>query len=275
MHNMRTFSIFGAAAIVLTTSKLPKDCFASASPSKSSSPPSAFRSAVSDAFPWARFYDTIQDRREEGGGGEDDALLSQSLGPGNPSWTTAEALVKEAEAVPVFIPSAALARMDRSRLRLSSQLYAWREEEEESGGISISITEHYAVKRSPAERPVARWRPVGEEEEEGLVFPQGVGLLHMYERRRDLEGAHLEAMTGTYMPLAGYDNDSAHGEITNGKGVTCCTVADFLVLLLLRLLLLVNMLLFDAASVYVVACCCCCCCCCYWLLLLVLLLLWR
>ncbi len=269
MHIMRTFSIFGAAAIVLTTSKLPKDCFASASPSKSSSPPSAFRSAVSDAFPWARFYDTIQDRREEGGGGEDDALLSQSLGPGNPSWTTAEALVKEAEAVPVFIPSAALARMDRSRLRLSSQLYAWREEEE-SGGGGITITEHYAVKRSPAERPVARWRPG--EEEGGLVFPQGEDLLHMYERRRDLEGAHLEAMTGTYMPLAGYDNDSAHGEITNGKGVTCCTVADFRVLLLLFcLLLLVNMLLLAAASVYAVASCCCCCC--YWLLLLVLLLL--
>ncbi len=269
MHSMRTSSIFGALAIALTTSKLPKDCFAS------TSPPSAFRSAVSDAFPWARFYDTIQDRREEeeGGGGEDDALLSQSLGPGNPSWTTAEALVKEAEAVPVFIPSAALARMDRSRLRLSSQLYAWREEEgeEESGGGGISITEHYAVKRSPAERPVARWRPG--EEEGGLVFPQGEDLLHMYERRRDLEGAHLEAMTGTYMPLAGYDNDSAHGEITNGKGVTCCTLADFRALLLLRLLLLVNMLLFDAASVYVVACCCCCCC--YWLLLLVLLLLWR
>ncbi len=224
MHKMRTFSIFGAAAIVLTTSKLSKDCLASASSSKSSSPPSAFRSAVSDAFPWARFYDTIQDRREEegGGGGEDDALLSQSLGPGNPSWTTAEALIEEAEAVPVFVPRAALARMDRSRLRLSSQLYAWKEEEEESGGGGISITEHYAVKRSPAERPVARWRPG--EEGGGLQFDEGEGLLHMYERRRDLEGAHLEAMTGTYMPLAGYDNESAHGEITNGKGVTYCTV---------------------------------------------------
>ena len=138
----------------------------SSSSTRAPPPPESFVSSIVEALPGATFvYQVVDDDIDD----SSDLLLADGVfTPDGTNLHWWSEVLSAAELRPMLLPEQILEGLDRSRLKLSSQMFAWKIN---SGRDAIEVTEHYAVKGSPFQLFFASWSPSGGLVPGELCFP--------------------------------------------------------------------------------------------------------